>query len=302
VVEGLQVSVVLPVHNEREALPLEIERLRQSLDWAGHTFEILVVDDASTDGSAEIAASYASEDPRVRLIRMPYNRGSGSARREGTRAARGNFVVWTDADMTYPNEEIPRLIKSLKDADQVIGARTSEEGTWRPLRRFGKRLVRSLASYLVDYPIPDLNSGLRAFRREAIVPYLPLLPKGFSCVSTATLAFIADDRVVRFEPISYSSRSGRSKFRILQDSYRLVLQVVGIALYYSPLRAFLPVAGALLALGAGKLVYDLAAHPVRVAANTLLIFLVGFNVLAVGLLADVVVRARRWPRPPSDET
>jgi glycosyltransferase involved in cell wall biosynthesis len=297
VTEGLQVSVVLPVHNEREALPQEIERIRQALDWGGQTFEILVVDDASTDGSVEIAASYTSEDPRVRLIRMPYNRGSGAARREGTREARGQFVVWTDADMTYPNEEIPRLLKALRDADQVVGARTSEEGTWRPFRRLGKWLVRSLASYLVDVGIPDLNSGMRAFRREAILPYLPLLPRGFSCVSTATLAFIADDKVVRFEPVSYHPRLGRSKFRLIRDSYRYIIQVVGMALYYSPLRAFLPVAALLLTVGSGKLVYDLLAHPVRVASNTILLFLVGLNVLAVGLLADVVVRARRWPRP-----
>jgi glycosyltransferase involved in cell wall biosynthesis len=297
VTEELQVSVVLPVHNEREALPLEIERIRQSLDWSGHSFEILVVDDASTDGSVEIAASCASEDPRVRLIRMPYNRGSGSARREGTRAARGEIVVWTDADMTYPNEEIPRLLKALEDADQVVGARTSEEGSWRLIRRLGKWLVRHLASYLVDVSIPDLNSGMRAFPREAILPYLPLLPRGFSCVSTATLAFIADDKVVRFEPVSYHPRRGKSKFRLIRDSYRYIIQVVGMALYYSPLRAFLPVAALLLTVGSGKLVYDLLAHPVRVASNTILLFLVGLNVLAVGLLADVVVRARRWPRP-----
>ncbi len=291
--------MVLPVYNEASSIRSEISRIKEALEASGLSFEIVAVDDGSEDGSGKLLEEEAASDPRVRLIRFPRNRGVGTARREGTRAARGRFVVWTDADLSYPNEEIPRLVKVLEEgADQVVGARVEERGTLRPLRSAAKWAIRRLASYLVDEEIPDLNSGLRAFRREAILPYLPLLPRGFSCVSTATLAFLADGREVRFEPVPYYPRGGgSSKFRPLRDTWGLLLQVVGIALYYSPLRAFLPVAGGLLLLGFGKLAYDLVAHPVKVAANTLLIFLVALNLAAIGLLADVVVRSRKWPRP-----
>ena len=101
-----------------------------------------------------------------RLLRFGTNRGSGSARKYGTQASEGSIIVWTDVDMTYPNDTIPDLLDQLDGYDQVVGARTSEEGTVKPAPRAGKWLIRKLASYLTGVRIPDLNSGFRAFRRE----------------------------------------------------------------------------------------------------------------------------------------
>src|SRR5687768_15599417 len=117
----LDVTVVLPVYNEAGHVLTEIDRIRAALEASPYSFEIIVVDDGSTDGStAELAAV---DD--IRLIRLPENRGSGTARRIGTHAARGRVVAWTDADLTYPNERIPELVKELEGYDQVVGARTS---------------------------------------------------------------------------------------------------------------------------------------------------------------------------------
>ncbi len=122
-----------------------------------------MVDDGSTDGSGE----RLREIEGIRLIQFHTNRGSGSARKYGTLQARGRVVVWTDVDMTYPNDEIPRFVKELDEGwDHVVGARTSEQGTIKFLRTPAKWLIRKLAGYLVDFKIPDLNSGLRAFRRS----------------------------------------------------------------------------------------------------------------------------------------
>ena len=120
------------------------------------------MDDGSTDGSAEASRTVEG----IRLIRLPVNRGSGTARKAGTRAARGDVVVWTDVDMTYPNDRIPELVKELEGYDQVVGARTSEQGTHKACRVPAKWTIRKLAAYLANTEIPDLNSGFRAFRRR----------------------------------------------------------------------------------------------------------------------------------------
>ncbi|MDP8957438.1 MAG: glycosyltransferase family 2 protein, partial [Actinomycetota bacterium] len=218
--QDIDVSVVLAVFNEKGHLQEEIDRVRAALEASPYSFEIIVVDDGSTDGSGDLLRLTEG----IRLIGFPYNRGSGSARKAGTQAARGRVVVWTDVDMTYPNEEIPRLVKELEGFDQVIGARTSEQGTRKVFRVPAKWFIRKLASYLVESRIPDLNSGLRAFRREVALQFVHLLPKGFSCTSTMTMTFLANGYSVKYVPIDYAARAGRSKFHWWTDTKRYLAQ------------------------------------------------------------------------------
>jgi glycosyltransferase involved in cell wall biosynthesis len=284
--DACDVSVVLPVYNEKGHLRTEIERIRAALDASAYSYEVIVVDDGSNDGSEiELAAI-----PGIRLIRHPINRGSGSARRTGTSAAVGRVVVWTDADMTYPNDEIPALVKSMEGYDQVVGARRSEEGTVKFFRVPAKWFIRSLASYLVQTHIPDLNSGLRAFRRDVGMQYVHQLPPGFSCVTTLTMAFLGNGYSVRYVPIDYAPRSGTSKFHWWRDTKRYLLQVIRMVLSYSPLRVFLPIGFTLLAVGLAKLVYDWTVRDFSLAANTMLILFAALQTMTIGLLADLVVR------------
>lgn len=285
----LDVTVVLPVYNEKGHLRDEIDRIRAALDASPYTHEIIVVDDGSDDGSTE----QLREVEGIRLIRFERNRGSGTARRAGTAAAHGAVVVWTDADMTYPNDRIPELVKELEGWDQVVGARTSEQGTVKFARVPAKWLIRNLASYLAETPIPDLNSGLRAFRRDVAGQFLHLLPPGFSCVTTITMAFLANGYSVKYVPIDYFPRAGRSKFHWWADTKRYLLQVLRLVLSYNPLRVFLPLGFLLTAIGLGKLGYDFVTKDFRVATNTLLILFAAFQVFAIGLLADLVVRVTR---------
>jgi glycosyltransferase involved in cell wall biosynthesis len=287
------VSVVLPVYNERGHLAREIARIREALESSSISFEIIVVDDGSTDGSSDVARQIDG----IRLIQFARNRGTGAARKAGSRAARGRIVVWTDVDMTYPNDEIPRLIKELEGYDQVIGARTSEQGTAKALRVPAKWFIRRLASYLSQTRIPDLNSGFRAFRRDVGAQFLHLLPDGFSCVSTMTLSFLSNGYSVKHVPIEYRPREGRSKFHWWNDTQRYVTQVVRMILTFNPLRVFIPTGLALTLLGAGKLTFDLVTKDFRVASNTLLILFAAFQVFGIGLLADLVVRVNK----PRDE-
>ncbi len=285
------VSVVLPVYNEKGHLREEIQRIRAALDASSYTYEIIVVDDASNDGSE-------LELPKIegiKLIRHRENQGSGGARRTGTTAARGRVVVWTDVDMTYPNDLIPELVREMEGYDHIVGARRTEEGTHKLLRTPAKWLIRKLASYLSDTDIKDLNSGLRAFRRDVAMQYVHQLPKGFSCVTTLTMSFLGNGYRLKFYPIDYFPRAGRSKFHWLRDTRRYILQVIRMTLSYNPLKVFLPLGLTLFLLGVAKLIVDWTTRDFRLSANTLLIFFAAIQVVTIGLLADLVVRATKSP-------
>ena len=293
VADDLDVSVILPVYNEKGHLRAEIDRIRVALDRSHYSYEIIVVDDGSDDGSSEALA----EIEGIRLLRFATNRGSGSARKFGTNAARGRVVVWTDVDMTYPNDRIPELVKDLEGYDQVVGARTTEQGTAKVFRVPAKLLIRKLAGYLTETDIPDLNSGLRAFRRDVAAQYLHLLPTGFSCVTTITMSFLANGYSVKYVPIEYSPRAGESKFHWRKDTRRYLTQVIRLVLSYNPLRIFVPMGLLLGVIGLTKLGFDLVDKDFRVGTNTLLILFAALQVLSVGLLADLFVRISR----PRDE-
>jgi glycosyltransferase involved in cell wall biosynthesis len=250
---------------------------------------MIVIDDGSNDGSGEALRQVEG----IRLIQFLTNRGSGSARKYGTRAARGRIVVWTDVDMSYPNDLIPELVREMEGYDQVVGARTSEEGTHKVFRVPAKLFIRKLASYLVQTPIPDLNSGMRAFRRDVALQYVSQLPPGFSCVTTITLTFLAHGYTVKYWPIQYSERAGTSKFHWWSDTRRYLLQVIRMTLSFDPFRVFLPLGAIFTLLGLIKLGWDFSDGDLRVAINTLLIFLVAFQIFVIGMLADLIGRATR---------
>jgi glycosyltransferase involved in cell wall biosynthesis len=281
------VSVVLPCYNERDHVELEVKRIRAALEGSGLSYELVCVDDGSTDGTREVLQTLRG----IRTILLPRNQGSGTARRIGTQQARGRVVVWTDADLTYPNERIPELVAQLDDTyDQVVGARRGEAGTYKLFRVPAKWAIRKLAAYLTSTDIPDLNSGLRAFKRSVAEPYLRLLPPGFSCVTTITLAFLSNGHQVKYLPVDYAPRAGRSKFHPLRDAYNYILQVLRMVMYFNPLRVLMPVGLTLLGATGVKLIADLIRHDLRVTGSTVLVGLAAFNIIAIALLADLVVR------------
>lgn len=286
----LDVSVVIPVHNEREAIAEDLRVIQQSLSEAGHRFEIIVVDDGSTDDTAEIVAGLDG----VRLIRHQTNRGTGAALKTGITAARAPIIIMTDGDGTYPNHEMPALLRLLEQYDMVIGARRHERGTLRFLRTPTKAFIRTLASYLTQTPIPDLNSGLRAFRRDAAIRFFRLLPAGHSWVSTITLAFLSNGYTVGFMPIDYYARKGQSHFHPIRDTYNYLSLVMRTVMYFDPLRFFLPAAFALLAIGFLKTIADVVRFDFHVATSTVLIIVTGIQLGAIGLLADLIVKRTRF--------
>ena len=144
----------------------------------------------------------------------------------------------------------------------------------KALRVPAKWFIKKLASFLTGVQIPDLNSGMRIFRRDVGLQFMHLIPTGFSCVTTLTMAFLANGYSVKFIPITYSKRGGRSKFHPLKDTYRYLLQVVRMTMLYNPLRIFLPVGLVLSVIGFAKIVWDIFTKNFRFGTNTLGVLLV----------------------------
>jgi glycosyltransferase involved in cell wall biosynthesis len=284
------VSVVIPVYNEEEAIGDDLDLIKQTMDAAGLAYEIIVVNDGSTDRSVEIISSR----PWVKLVHHERNRGNGAARTTGMKAAKGDIIIMTDGDGTYPNQDMPKLLEYMNQYDMVIGARVKEMGTVKWLRTPAKWFIRKLASYLTETEIPDLNSGLRAFRKDLAFKYLRILPNTHSWVSTITIAFLSDGYSVKFVPIDYYKRKGTSKFDPLRDTYNYLTLVVRSVMYFNPLKVFLPVTLGLVVLGVVKLIRDLLYYrSFYVPGDTLVLILTAIQVAAIGLLADLIARRAR---------
>lgn len=288
------VTVLLPAYNEERAIEQVLAEVVTALEDEPLKFEILVVDDASTDRTAAYAERFAEHCARcpVRVIRRPENRGAGAARKVGVREARGDVVVMLDADGSYPAHAIRDLLKFFPDYDQVNGARTSEQGTLPWLRGPAKWFIRQLACYLTGRHIPDLNTGLKAFKREAMLPWLWAVPDGFSCVTTMTLAFLTNDHAVKYVPTEYRPRIGKSKFHPFKDTLAYFNTVVRIVSYFRPLRVFLPMAAIGLALGAAKSLHSFYATG-SMQESDIVLLTAGFFTAMFGLLAEIIVAHHR---------
>ncbi len=283
---AVKISLIIPAYNEEEAigedLRVAIETLKKNYD----DWEIIVVDDGSTDSTASVISSF----PEVRLIKHPYNMGGGRARTTGIRGAEGDIVVITDGDGTYPMQDIPRLVEELDNCAMVVGARTKEAGTLKFLRIPAKFFIRKLAEFVSGSKIPDLNSGMRALRREDALPYLRMLPPGHSWVSTITLAFLNNGLGVKYVPIDYYPRKGKSTFHPLKDTSYYLMTVIRTVTWFSPLKIFLPPALLLLLLGFSKAIVDIIQYDWRFTSSTIIMILAGLQILVLGLIADMIAK------------
>lgn len=297
------VSVVIPAFNEELAIAKDIETICETLNAAGYPWELIVVDDGSQDRTAEIAQSLGAV-----VLRHSQNKGTGGARSTGVLYARGEIVIMTDADGTYPNQDMPLLIEKVREGyDMAVGARRNEKGTLRWLRTPTKEFIRRLASFMTGAHIPDLNSGLRAFRTDVVLRFIGILPNTHSWVSTITLAMLSNGYRVAYVPIDYYPRIGRSTFHPVRDTYNYLTLVFRVLTYFNPLKIFLPTSVFLFLFGFIKLLYDnFRLHDIR--ESDVIIIVVAVLVGFLGILADLTVIQNRHrylapPRlsqPPSD--
>jgi glycosyltransferase involved in cell wall biosynthesis len=284
--EQIAVSVVIPAYNEEEAAQPVLKDIKSVMDGLGFPYEIIVVDDGSTDST--VAQCQAIEG--VQVIRHSRNRGTGAARTTGMQAARGQKVLMTDADGTYPTDVFAQMIEALDSCEMVIGARKREAGTIRWLRSLAKNLIKSLASYMTATKIPDLNSGLRGMKRDAVLRFLSILPNTHSWVSTITMAFLSSNLEVRWIEIDYHKRIGKSTFHPIRDTYNYLTLVVRAIMYFNPLRIFLPLSLGLFTVGFVKAITDIFRYNFHFAPSTVMLVLTAVHLGAIGLLADLIVK------------
>ncbi len=281
------ISVIIPAYNERDSIEDCVAQLREMLVGAAFTGEIIVVNDGSTDGTGEIADRLEG----IRVHHHDQNRGYGAALKTGMRHAKGEVLVIADADGTYPIERIPDLVAALEDHDMAIGARTGDNVNVPFIRRPAKWFITVLASYLSEKEIPDLNSGLRAFRRRDAMRLFGILPDGFSFTTTITLAMLTSGMRVKFIPIDYFERTGPSKIRPVRDTWNFIVLIVRTCALFNPLKVFLPPAIVTFAAGFIKAAYDAVVHH-DVHDSQLLLITTGLVLGAIGVLADIVTRTR----------
>ncbi|HNV86464.1 MAG TPA: glycosyltransferase family 2 protein [Candidatus Omnitrophota bacterium] len=277
------VTILLPAYNEEEAIGKVIDDVKAAMSRSSRTYEILVVDDQSTDRTAEIAV-----EKSVRVFRRMTQGGSGASRRTGILKAEGDIIVMLDADGSYDASDIPKMLEFFPEYDQVNGARTSEEGTLKLLRAPAKWLIRKLACYLTRTHIPDLNTGLKAFKKEIMRKYLWVLPDGFSCVTTMTLAFLSNGYAVKYIPTKYFKRIGKSKFHPIKDTAAYLNTVVRMVMYFKPLRVFMPLSFFLAIFAVLKAVITYALTG-RLQSSDVIIFMTAIIVGVLGLIADLIV-------------
>ncbi len=279
------VTIVVPAFNEERGIGPVLDQLR-GLD---PSWEVLVVDDGSTDGTASEVARHG-----VRVLRHQANRGYGASLKTGIRAARAPIIVITDADGTYPNERIPELVRGMAGsdaaaaADMVVGARVGQNVAIPMIRKPAKWALNALANYLSETRIPDLNSGLRAFRRDEVMRFFDILPSGFSFTTTITLAFHVNDRFVKYVPVDYHKREGKSKIRPIQDTLNFTALILRTILYFRPLKIFLPLAGILFVAGIAVLFYSWKYTPKIMDASVSILLVSALQMAALGLLADLI--------------
>ena len=245
-----QLTVVLPIFEEAEVIRNLIPELVRTLQAGKLSFEIIAVDDGSKDDTPIVLKELQRDNPdHLHIVRHLYNKGNGSALRSGTRVARGQILVYMDADGQHSPADVLKLISEIPPYDLVIGARLKTyQGAW--YRNLANRFYNRFASWLSHTDVQDLTSGFRAMRRSVALHFLPLFPAGFSAPTTTTLAFLKAGYNVAFVPIDVQPRSsGVSKIKLLDDGSRFVIIILRMVMLYDPLRIFLPTGGLLAFLG-----------------------------------------------------
>lgn len=280
-------SVIVPAYNEEEAIDEVIKQLLGILSEAPlQNSELIIVDDGSKDRTSDVVYAHSE----VTLIRYAVNRGYGAALKSGIRHARAPIIVITDADGTYPNERIPDLVHRMLDGhyDMVVGARTGSDVAIPLSRRPAKWVISKLANFISGSDIPDLNSGLRAFRRDVVTRFFNLLPDGFSFTTTITLGMLSNGYLVDFVSINYHARVGKSKIKPIRDTLNFVLLTFRNALFFAPMKIFVPIGITLVLAGIMWGVFSSLVLNDLADVSTLFLIISGFQIMVLGLLAVLI--------------
>ncbi len=286
---NLKISAIIPVFNEEKIVFKVISELKEILKKCNDSHEIIVIDDNSTDQSGKILQTIEG----INLIQHPKNRGYGASLKTGIKNAQGEWILIVDADGTYPLDSILDLYKYLNKYDMIVGARTGKNVNIPFFRRPAKKFISLLANFLSGQKIPDLNSGLRFFKKELALNYFHLFPERFSFTTTITLALISDEYLVKFIPIDYFKREGKSSISPLKDFFYFISLVVRIVSYFRPLKVFASLSLAL--FFSAILFFIYCFYFLHIIADTTLVIvsMASLQIFLSGLVAELIVKSRK---------
>lgn len=282
------ISILVPVYNEKDSVVGTLEKIRSTLKHLPIQYEIIAINDKSTDGTQEILDTLHGDD--ISIIHHPVNRGYGASLKTGIKAATYPWILITDADGTYPIDRIPDLIAHAAHYDMVVGARISDKVHDTIPRMIGRGIVRIFASYVADTDIKDINSGLRIFKKEHAEQFWHLFPERFSFTSTITVASHTHGHKVLYMPIDYYKRAGKSSIKPAKDFTGFMSLIMRLAVYFRPLKVFVPLSLTLfitawVLLIGGRVIFN------EVMDATFAIFIIAsLQTLFFGLIAEMIVK------------
>lgn len=241
-----EVSIVIPAYNESGAVGDTVRAVRQCLDASGHVYEVIVVNDGSSDGTGKEA-----EEAGATVIHHPKNIGYGNAILSGVRRAKYSLIALTDADGSYPLEEIPSMVTEVTDRglDMLVAARQGKHFHGPLPKRLARVAFKFLAEFVVGQRIPDINSGLRVMSTSMMRELGPFLCGGFSMTTTLTLIAMLTSRFVDYRKVAYHERQGKSKVRYARDTLRTAQILVMTILLFNPIKLYILAAGFVFFLG-----------------------------------------------------
>lgn len=286
-----KISVVVPVYNEAGAVAATLTTISQTLKAASIEHEIIAVNDGSSDQSGTILD--ATKLPHLQVIHHPENRGYGSTLKTGIKAAQHPWILITDSDGTYPIDRMPDLVAHLNDYDMVVASREknpSQKVHDTLARKIGRSIVRRFASYVTGHQIKDINSGMRIFKKEDAERFWHLFPEGFSFTSTMTVASHNHGNSIKYVPIDYYKRSGNSSIKPAKDFAGFMSLITRLAIYYKPLKVFVPISIALFVL-AFVVLFGSWYFLDHIMDATFAIFVIAsLQTLSFGLIAEMIVK------------
>ncbi len=289
---SMKASIVIPCYNERNAIRGTLEEIFLILDEAHvNDVDVIVVNDGSSDGSEQVLDSIQQEfyNRPLTIVHHKRNRGYGASLKTGIRKSQSEYICITDADGTYPNNRILELInKTLeKDLDMLVGARVGADVNYSKIRSIPKMILVPWVSFLCGSDVPDMNSGLRVFRRALSLEFLKLLPDGFSFTTTITICLLRNKYAVEYTPISYTKRIGKSHIKPVKDTLRFTQLILRTGMYFAPLRLLSPLFIGLAIIFTLSGFYDIFVLS-NLTEKTLLSGFASLNIFMFALLADMI--------------
>ena len=288
----LEISVIIPVYNEQDSILSTIEAVNKVFSSSTSTFELILVNDGSTDNSSEILKEAQRLYPHLSIFQHEENLGYGAALKTGIAQSSYDRILILDADQTYPIHEIPKLLECSQESDMVVGSREGSEARIPPIRKPAKVILAWLAEFLSNRHIPDLNSGFRIFKKEIARNWIHMFPDGFSFTSTLTIIALHKGYSINYIPIGYFKRQGRSKIKPFRDTLNFLQLIIRTILYVNPLRIFIPASLFFFAISL-TLFFIRVTFSRSFMVTIIITFVCGFELLVLGMLADLIDKRLR---------